>query len=173
MSNFLLFGFKSCGKSYWGRRLAQEMSYPFIDTDYLLEELYLLHYGVKAGCREICQHLGEEGFRQLESLALLRLKEKHRSIIALGGGSVLSTENLSLLQQVGRLIYLKVEKEVLKERLRGQPRPSFFRKNNFEEAFEEIYQERLPLYERIPAYTLYLNQSEEKIREQWRKIDGQ
>lgn len=38
--NIILFGFKKCGKTYFGKRLAEKMNRRFIDTDTLIREHY-------------------------------------------------------------------------------------------------------------------------------------
>lgn len=168
MTNILLFGFKSCGKSFWARRLAQERGYCYVDTDLLLEEHHQLP------CPEIYRLVGEEQFRHLEHQILERLKGKTQCVIALGGGTPLSEKNLHLLYELGQLVYLKVGKELLKERLRGKARPTFFSEKEFEPSFEKVYRERLPIYESIKAYRVDLSESEEKIETQFKKVfDGQ
>ncbi|MBI3236336.1 MAG: hypothetical protein HYZ48_01300 [Chlamydiales bacterium] len=40
--NTILIGFKSCGKTYFGKKLAEHLSLPFIETDSLIEKEYAL-----------------------------------------------------------------------------------------------------------------------------------
>lgn len=93
-------------------------------------------------------------FRDLERLALLSLQHYPMSIVAVGGGAVLEADNLQVLQCVGRLIYLLISKEGLRQRLYLQDQPAFFDASCFDEAFEKMYRLRLPLYEAIYAHKI-------------------
>lgn len=174
MSNLILFGFKGCGKTYWGKRLAEALHYTFIDTDTILEELYAKQHHKKLTCPAIYQAIGEKEFRALEHAAIQTLKGKTQCVIALGGGAVLYHNNMTLLNQIGRLVYLKVDKHTLKERIFSQGIPAYFDPNHPEDSFEKIYRERMPLYERIPAYQVDLSgQSEQDMLKQlMESIDG-
>ncbi len=154
--NLILFGFKSSGKTTLGMLVAQQLDRPFIDTDHLLEELYLSRTGKKMGTREIAKEIGEAEFRKLESDALQQLKNQDRAVIALGGGAILKPENAALLAKLGQLVYLKVSKETLKKRILGGELPTFLDPMYPEESFERMYQERLAIYEKILAFSIDL-----------------
>ncbi|MDE3045792.1 MAG: shikimate kinase [Verrucomicrobiota bacterium] len=134
--SFILFGFKGSGKTYWGRKLAQKWKKVFLDTDELLLE--------KTGhqtIRELYQAVGEKEFRSLEKQVIGELASVQQAVIAVGGGAVLDPENVALLQKIGQLIYLDVSLETVQKRgvtlVQGP--------------IEEIYRERKPIYESIPA----------------------
>jgi len=93
------------GKSRVGSALARRLGVGFIDLDVAVERL--------AGMRvsEIFAHDGEEGFRTLEHTALESLARERDSVVACGGGIVLSDENRSLLSRLGRVVYLAVSAE--------------------------------------------------------------
>lgn len=175
MSNLILFGFKGCGKTYWGKRLAKALHYTFIDTDEILEELYAKQHGKKISCSQIYKTVGEMNFRALEQEAIHTLKEKTGCVIALGGGAILFQNNLALLHQLGHLIYLKVDKRVLKERIFSHAIPAYFDPHNPDDSFEKIYRERIPLYENIPAFQIDLDQKgeDEILKQLMETMDGQ
>lgn len=107
-----------------------------------------LHGGLT--CREIYKEIGEKQFRALEQKALATLEGVEGSVIALGGGAILDPR----YQLKGTHLYLDVEKEVLQERFSAGPLPPF----------EELYHQRLPLYEKIPGIRIVLKgKSEEQI----------
>ena len=97
MRNLILLGYKSSGKTYFGKLLAQELGSVFIDTDQLIEDLY------QASCRQICLKIGEEAFRHLERSVVSSLKPQADSIIAVGGGTVLHPESCEILDTLGLL----------------------------------------------------------------------
>lgn len=155
--NLLLFGFKACGKTYFGQRLSEELKCPFIDTDRLIEEAHTRTTGEKHSCREIYMRFGSKKFRALESEILQKLYGLDGVIMAVGGGMVLQPENLKILQTLGQFIYLSVDKKTLKQRILCPPLPSYLDPQNPEASFEEMYAYRKPLYENIPAIPIHVS----------------
>lgn len=168
MNNLILFGHKKCGKSYWGKRLAQEVGYTFIDVDHLVEytferacvsslEREAKPFNKKASCMDIYRRLGEKKFRDLEHEAILSLQGITNCVVALGGGAPLYQKNVDFLKQIGIFIYLKVDKEILKERILSYPLPAFLDESNPKESFESMYEKRTALYEAITAHKILLS----------------
>lgn len=149
LSNLILFGYKSCGKTYLGQKLAQRLDRPFLDTDFLIEKKYTDQFQKKLSCREIVKRHGEPFFRLLELEVLSSLTHVQQAVIALGGGALLKQEARDLLQSLGRLIYLDVDKQILKERMLGLEAPAFLDKENSLESFEKMYRERQPIYNSV------------------------
>jgi shikimate kinase len=135
--NIILFGFKGAGKSYLGKLLSERLQLHFIDTDRLIEERNGL------SCREIALKIGLDGFRVLEKEIILDLKST-KSVISIGGGTLLDSDNVNHLKTLGHFIYLDTSKEVLKKRWAQDKMPAFF-------SFEEMYRERQPVFEKIEA----------------------
>jgi shikimate kinase len=157
----ILFGFKSCGKTTYGKLLAKQLNLPFIDADDLICLL-----GGREGtcCRDIAQKKGEVFFRTLEREAIASLRPENQAIIAVGGGAVLDPQNLSHLKHLGKLVYLQASKELLKERLLKNELPSYLDPAAPLASFEKMYNERLPLYESIDAARIILEgKSEEEV----------
>jgi shikimate kinase len=97
-----LIGPSGAGKTTLGRRLAEELGRPFIDTDELV---------VKNDGRAISQIFAEESeraFRKLERAAVEEAAGTPGAVIACGGGVVLSARNVDALKASGILIYLAV-----------------------------------------------------------------
>ncbi|MES2122660.1 MAG: shikimate kinase [Chlamydiota bacterium] len=153
--NIILFGFKSCGKTTIGKLLAERLGRPFIDNDQVIEKQYEEKHGRRLSFRQICQEEGEEVFYSvLEKEALLSLAGASDAIISVGGSAVLEEGKLKILQQLGTLIYLKIDKELLKERILSAPLPAFFDAQDPEGSFEKMYQERVLRYEQIPCIAI-------------------
>ena len=68
--HIVLVGLKSCGKSSVGTVLAAHMNYDYLDTDQVLEALYLEQTGRAHQFPEIYQLIGERAFRDLERQAI-------------------------------------------------------------------------------------------------------
>lgn len=153
--NFILFGFKGCGKTHFGKLLAQALRRPFIDTDELVSELHARDTGKRLRAHDIYKKIGEAGFRALEREAILSLENVQDSIIALGGGAVLDPENVEFLQKIGALIYLEAQAETLKTRVMREEIPAFCEEKDPIASFLQMIHERKPLYESIPARRIH------------------
>jgi shikimate kinase len=149
--NLILFGFKGCGKTHFGRLLAQTMRRPFIDTDDLISELFAQQKGKRLSPKEIYKQMGKDGFRALEREAILRLEGVQDSIISLGGGAVLDPDNVAFLQKLGELVYLEAGPETLRKRVMSEELPAFLDAKDPLGSFVEMVHERKPIYESIPA----------------------
>src|ERR1700722_13562988 len=152
--SIILFGFKGCGKTYLGRLLSMELKLPFIDTDDLIVRLYhkrAQHLSV----REIHQTLGEADFRILEKAAIKKINPDSHAVIALGGGVILDPDNVAYLQRIGQLIYIKVSFDTIQQRIINNGIPSFVDAADPIQSLCQIYQQRLPIYESIPAKSIH------------------
>ncbi len=107
-----LTGFMGSGKSTIGPILANTLGWDFFDLDKVIEK--------KAGMKipEIFEKEGEQFFRELEIETLSALTKHNNAIIALGGGTVTNNNNINLIKETGKLIYLKATPESVYLRLR-------------------------------------------------------
>lgn len=144
--HIVLMGFKNTGKSVLGKEVAERLGLRFLDLDTAIEQKY--EKGMK--CREIMEKESEPAFRKLETEALREVLSTNTPLIlALGGGTVLAPENQELLKETIK-VNIRVEKEILFGRIKRGGRPAFFGKEGTDrEAFERIYKERQPIYEKL------------------------
>ncbi len=117
-----------------------------------LRDSYQKAYKQPLNSREISILIGEKGFRELEREVIKNLSLKKTTVIALGGGAILSSENLGRLKKLGRMVYLEIDKETVKKRILQGNIPSFLDENDFDNSFEKMYQKRKPLYEKIDSH---------------------
>lgn len=106
-----LTGFMGSGKSTSGPHLARRMGYRFVDIDRQVEAAK----GMSVA--RIFSELGETTFRALEREAVLRTLTEERVVVSLGGGVVADPELRDRLVGSGILVWLRVEPDVLAERL--------------------------------------------------------
>ncbi len=157
--NVVLLGFKSCGKSTVGRLLAARSGCVFADVDRAIEELYFQKTGKVSCCYDIYQEVGAPSFRLLEQETVSALVQNHSGVIACGGGAVLSEQNVSLLREWGKMVYLKASSEVLKSRvfgakLAGSRLPAFLDEGDPEGSFYEVLAKRELCYPAVADYTI-------------------
>jgi shikimate kinase len=117
--NIYLIGFMGSGKSTAGKRVASLLRWRFADIDQMVEQ----KEGMKVP--EIFSARGEEYFRKAESAALTEVSGRTRTVVACGGGTPCSMENLQVMKSTGVTVYLKLPVENLVSRLSrcGNDRP--------------------------------------------------
>jgi shikimate kinase len=115
----VLVGLMGVGKSAVGRRLAERLGRPFVDTDARVAEL------AGSSIAELFEHEGEDAFRARESSALVEaLAGRPPAVVATGGGVVLAEHNRRLLTQQATVVWLDAPPDVLAERVgAGRERP--------------------------------------------------
>lgn len=161
--NITLIGYRGTGKTTVGRLLAARLGegWDFVDTDVLIVEQ------IGKTIREIFEDVGEEGFRELESMVVAqvaadkpRIKGKSvgGQVIATGGGVVLRPKNIAALRRGGgrgmggnRIVWLQASPEVLFARIHGDPataanRPSLTALGGGLEEICTVLAQREPLY---------------------------
>lgn len=146
MKPFALFGFKRCGKTTLGKRVAQILHLPWVDLDSWVKERFWA-----PSIPALYQAIGETAFRTLEEQAIAQLEVQSVSILSLGGGSLLRQQNRLALQKMCHLIYLEVCWEHLKERFTELP--AFVQSR---EDLKTVYLKRVALFESIDADRLCL-----------------
>jgi shikimate kinase len=93
---------------------------------------------------------GEAGFRKRETKVLGDIvANSARSVIATGGGVVMTQENRKILQTSGQVIYLSVSKEQLYERMRRDKSRPLLQVDNREQVIDDLIEMRDPLYREV------------------------
>ncbi len=146
--HLLLVGMMGTGKSSTGRRLAEVLDRPFVDTD---EEI------VAATGRtipEIWSTEGEKKMRAVESAVLAEtLASPSPLVIAVGGGAVLDPANRAALARAGEVVWLRAAVATLAARLGdGDGRPLLH--PDAAGALERMEPARRPLYEEVADFTV-------------------
>lgn len=140
-----LIGYRGSGKSTVGRKLAEKLSRPFIDSDEWIE--------TRCGqsIREIFKKYGESGFRDREEEVVKEIAaDKQPSIVALGGGAVLRTSNRNRIADSGRTVLLEASAELLHKRITedaasGERRPNLTDRAGIDEVIA-VLRQRQSLY---------------------------
>ena len=132
VENIILIGMPGCGKSSIGERLAEITGKSFADSDIKIIEQ------TGRNAEDIICSDGEEYFRRVET-AVAKAEGAHTGcVIATGGGVVTREENLDLLRQNGRIVYIKRSLEDLSSD--GRPISAANR-------IEDLFRQRKDAYE--------------------------
>jgi len=110
-TRIFLIGFMGSGKSTLGSSLARKIGYDFVDMDQLIEET--------AGMTVpgIFSEHGEEVFRKWEHDILLELCQRDRVVVSTGGGAPCYGDMISIMNEHGTTVYIKLSPAALKDRL--------------------------------------------------------
>tara|TARA_S200000501_G_scaffold120503_1_gene113283 strand:+ start:1523 stop:2014 length:492 start_codon:yes stop_codon:yes gene_type:complete len=144
--NIYLVGMMGSGKSTVGKILAKQLGKQCIDLDYQIEKK------VGDSIESIFQNEGELKFRYYETL---ELKKISNSVVACGGGIILSNENLNLMKRNGRIIYLKATLDELERRLIKSKNRPLLKNRDLRDSLEKILNERKRKYESIPSISVH------------------
>lgn len=145
-----LTGFMTSGKSTIGPILANVLGLNFYDLDKEIEE------EEKATVVEIFEKKGEAYFRSLEQKILKQIIKQDGFVVSLGGGTITNKENLKLMKETGKIIYLKVTPSNLYKRLRNKIDRPLFRdlvlgdnpEEDFIDRIKELLEKRKSYYEK-------------------------
>jgi shikimate kinase len=149
--NIYLIGFMGSGKSTTGRKIATSLCWSFIDTDRLIEE----QNGLSVA--ELFTLRGEKYFREAEKKALLAASVRSRTVVACGGGTPCSEENIGIMKETGVILYLRLPVEILVSRLEKSKtvRPLLLNngKTDLKERVLELLEKRTVWYEQADLIT--------------------
>lgn len=143
--NLYLIGYRGCGKSTVSSVLAELLGWPAVDSDEEIE--------IAAGktIAQIFESEHESGFRRWESMIIEGLAILDRTVIALGGGAVLSQFNRDRIAGSGKTVWLKISAETSWSRISGDAksasqRPNLTQTGGIEE-IEQMLAIRTPIYQ--------------------------
>lgn len=139
-----LVGFMGAGKTTVGNKLASKLKLPFVDLDLVIER------EANIAIPLIFETYGQDYFRQLETNCLIQISQTSGSIVATGGGIMLSLQNRNILKQTGITIYLSWPLPVLYHRIKKSTHRPLMDGINPDELFqyiEKLFNGRRPLYE--------------------------
>ncbi len=132
-----LIGFMGAGKTTIGRVLARLTNRPFVDTDEEIEKRF-------GPIGELFEP-GEPEFRRIEEQVVAEALAGATSVIALGGGAVLSEETRKRLDRTAFVVWVPVDVEHAWSRVGESGRPLA----RDREQFGRLYDERASLYQRV------------------------
>jgi shikimate kinase len=106
-----LIGMMGAGKSYWTKKISKWIKSAGYDLDSLIE------MNEEKTIAEIFTEDGEDYFRKTEAKLLRWFKEKKKYVLATGGGTPCSQDNMNFMKKEGIVIWLDESIDVLTQRL--------------------------------------------------------
>jgi shikimate kinase len=138
--NIVITGFMGTGKSTVGRRVAELLERPFVDTD---DEIVRR---VGMAIPEIFATYGEEGFRHIEKRICRFYAAQRGYVIATGGGMLVDEGNRAVMAASGFVVCLNAPPEVIRQRLMKDPAERPLLSGDWPALLEK----RRPAYDDIP-----------------------
>lgn len=138
--HIFIIGMPGAGKTTVGKALAQTLGLEFHDVDEEIQK--------KTGksIQNIIIYDGEEVFRHHEYEAIQEILAQKPSVIATGGGTVMSEETVTLMKNNGIIVFVHRGVQSILEDLDLEIRPLV--KESIEYIFR-VYEERYPIYESV------------------------
>lgn len=161
----VLIGLMGAGKTRIGRQIAAALKLPFTDSDDEIEE------AAGMTISEIFERFGEPYFRDGERRVIARLLEQGPSVIATGGGAVMTPETAADVWQQALSIWVRADMDVMLERTARRDNRPLLKTGDPEQILSDLSDKRYPVYEKAdivvdshngPAEAI-LNQALEKI----------
>lgn len=137
----VMVGMMGAGKTAVGTALARQIGVNFLDSD---EEI------TRAADRSIAEIFARDGeafFRSRETEVLGRLLRSTPVILSTGGGAFLSQVNRDLIRASGISVWLRVDLDLLWQRVRHKSSRPLLQTANPRETLRALYEARLPFYQ--------------------------
>lgn len=138
--HLFLIGFMGVGKTSVSRELSRMLGVQEIDTDAMIVE----QEGM--AINEIFATKGEEYFRQTETSLLDQLRTKAPCIVSCGGGMVMRPENVTKMEEMGRICLLQASPETIYEHVKDSTDRPLLNGNMNIPFIAELMQAREPKY---------------------------
>jgi shikimate kinase len=110
--NIYLVGYMASGKSRLGKELSILTGLSFVDLDAVFEERY------RIGIVDFFEKYGDKTFRQIEHKLLLETEMLSNTLIATGGGTSCTDENIRFIKTHGSSFYIRMSVKDLTSRLK-------------------------------------------------------
>lgn len=133
-------GLMGAGKTAIGRKVAQSLKLPFIDSDHEIESVSRLTVP------ELFELYGEPEFRALEQRVIERLLRDGPLILSTGGGAFMNGQTRTMIAQHGVSIWLKAEIDLLMQRVAKKQNRPLLKNPDPEAIMRKLMNERYPVY---------------------------
>ncbi len=162
-NNIILVGPMGAGKTTLGIKLAKYLKRTFFDVDREIE------YYSGVDINRIFDTEGEAGFRRWETKILTQTLQNNNSVIATGGGCVLSKENRELIQSESLIIYIDVPLNAQIKRLSLDKKRPLLQNTNPKKILSNLRKQRHEYYNSVSD--IYFDSEANRIKDLIRIIN--
>jgi shikimate kinase/3-dehydroquinate synthase len=175
ITNLIITGFSGTGKSLVAKEVARGLNWDFLDTD---DEI-VKQTGKPIA--DIFRQDGEARFRELERETIRKACQQRQTVIAIGGGAIVTPQNYELLAKTGLIVCLEAKPETIYERLfreaayspETEVRPLLANDNPLER-IRQLKASRQPYYANVDwtvhTDNLNISQVAEEVIRAWRLL---
>ena len=136
------------GKTATGQVLATKLGWQFVDVDRACEKC------ARMNIAEIFAYRGEAAFRKYEARQIDRLRTAPQTVVATGGGVVLTPKNRQHMTACGCVVFLDAHVATQVARTRNDVKRPLLARGNPYTTLRKLYRERKPLYQAVADWTL-------------------
>ncbi|QPC85696.1 shikimate kinase [Mesorhizobium sp. NBSH29] len=133
-------GLMGAGKTAIGRKVAQALSLPFLDSDDEVE------MAARLSVPELFELYGEAEFRALEQRVIHRILETPRQVLSTGGGAFMNAQTREIIEAHGVSVWLMAELDVLMERVAKKQNRPLLKTPDPRGVMAKLMEDRHPVY---------------------------
>ena len=133
-------GLMGAGKTAIGRKLAQMLDIPFVDSDHEIESVS------RMTVPELFDRYGEPEFRALEQRVIERLLKEGPRVVSTGGGAFMNAQTRAAISRHGVSIWLKADIDLLMERVAKKQNRPLLKNPDPRAVMLELMAARYPVY---------------------------
>lgn len=133
-------GLMGAGKTVIGRKVAQSLGLPFVDSDHEIETVS------RMTIPELFERYGEPEFRALEQRVITRLVKDGPRIVSTGGGAFMDPVTRDAIREDGISIWLKADIDTLMERVAKKKNRPLLKAPDPRAVMRRLMDERYPVY---------------------------
>ena len=167
--NLILCGMMGAGKTTIGIKIAELTGRRWYDTDGVIVDRH-------GKISDIFEYYGEAHFRKLETEVVKELSKMDNLVISTGGGLVLKSENNVVLQENGKIVFLRASFDTLAQRLIVDGTRPLLQTSteSIRDRLAKLMQERTPIYEHVSDYIVDVDgKTPEQIAEEIVHVVGE
>jgi len=135
-----LVGMMGVGKSTVGRKLAESLAAPFVDSDEEIEKAAGL------SVQEIFAMHGEPEFRRGERRVIERLLNGPPIVLATGGGAYMDATTRALLKEKAVTVWLRADLDLIWKRVNRRDTRPLLKRDNPRQVLDDLLTARAPVY---------------------------
>ena len=135
-----LVGMMGVGKSTVGKKLAESLGSPFVDSD---DEIVR---AAGLSVQEIFQRHGESEFRRGERRVIERLLNGPPIVLATGGGAYIDPDTRALLKEKATTIWLRANLDLIWKRVNRRDTRPLLKQENPKQVLADLLALRTPIY---------------------------